>query len=129
MNINDCACLSLKDPLIFITSFFLIAYSSIGVFLAYRRLSTMETLLNKCPLIGFHHPFWGNSIRGRMLRLWAVYTAVAFPTRNARRGIIDAEQVRMFPRDMKYLLHCTGFFGTMGLLGSIVFIFCYQQKL
>ncbi|MDQ0651099.1 hypothetical protein [Pseudomonas cedrina] len=129
MNINDCACLSLKDPLIFITTFFLIAYSSIGIFLAYRRLNAMELLLNKCRLIEFHQPFWGNSIRGRMLRLWTVYTAIAFPKRNARRGIVDAEQVRMFPKGTKYLLHCTGFFGTGGLLGSIVFIFCYQQKL
>lgn len=129
MNINDFVHLPLKDLLIVITSFFLIAYSIIGVFLAYRRLNTMETLLNKCQFIKFHRAFWGNSPKGRMLRLWAVYTTIAFPKRNARRGFIDTEQVRLFPKGMKYLLHCVSFFGMAGLLGSIIFFFCYQLKL
>lgn len=83
----------------------------VGVFLAYRRLDHMELLLNKCSLVVFHSRFWGNSARGRMMRLSAITVAVLLPKRCLKRGVIDWQQVQAFPRWLKNILlgmHCVG---------------------
>lgn len=51
----------------------------IGLFLCYRKLEPMESLLNKCRLVAFHSSYWGNSPRERMMRLCAVYVAAHYP--------------------------------------------------
>jgi len=48
----------------------------VGIFLMYRRLDEMEDRLNKCSLVTSNKRFWGDSIRGRMIRLCAVTSAV-----------------------------------------------------
>ncbi|MBI6555640.1 hypothetical protein YA0850_24965 [Pseudomonas veronii] len=95
----------------------------IGLFLCYRKLEPMEALLNKCRLVAFHSSYWGNSPRERMMRLCAVYVAVALPRLNARRGVIDRPQVQAFPRSTKLMLHGTALIGAAGLIGLIVIYF------
>jgi len=87
----------------------------IYVFLAYRRLEYMERLLNKCSFVVFHSRFWGNSARGRMMRLSAITVAALQPKRNFKRGVIDWQQVQEFPRGLKNL------FRGMLLVGVVFF--------
>lgn len=81
------------------------------VFLAYRRLERMEHLLNKCSFVVFHSRFWGNSARGRMMRLSVITVAVLLPKRCLKRGVIDWQQVQAFPPVLKNVIlgvHCVG---------------------
>ena len=93
----------------------------IGVFLAYRRLEYMERLLNKCSLVVFHSRFWGNSARGRMMRLSAVAVAVLLPTWNLKRGVIDWQQVQEFPRSLKNLFRGIYFVIVVVFMCGVVF--------
>ncbi|MBT9301435.1 MULTISPECIES: hypothetical protein [Pseudomonas] len=95
----------------------------LGVFLCYRKLEAMEAHLNKCRLVSFHGSYLGNSPRGRMMRLCAVYAAIALPRLNARRGVVDLQQVQAFPRDIKILLHGTALLGVAGMAGLIITYF------
>lgn len=79
-------------------------FNVIGIFLSYRRLDEMEDHLDKCSLVTFHKRFWGNSLRGRMVRLCTVMATVVMPWWNIRRGVVDRQQVQDFPRDLKHLL-------------------------
>jgi hypothetical protein len=76
----------------------------LGIFLMYRRLDEMEDRLNKCSLVTSNKRFWGDSIRGRMIRLCAVTSAVAMPWWNIKRGTVDRQQVQDFPRGLKRVL-------------------------
>jgi hypothetical protein len=96
----------------------------IGVFLAYRRLEYMERLLNKCSLIVFHSRFWGNSARGRMMRLSAITVAVLQPKRNLKRGVIDWQQVQEFPRGLKNLFRGMLFVGVVFFAFGTYFWLC-----
>ncbi|WP_330212420.1 hypothetical protein [Pseudomonas sp. Z18(2022)] len=129
MNIDHALQYPLKDLVLIGSSFLMIAYGMFGMYLAYRKLEVMESHLNKCRLVEFHSGFWGSSPRGRMLRLGAVYAALVFTKRNARRGIIDLQQVQDFPKGMKYLLHCTAIFGLMWITAAAIFYFCYYLTL
>jgi len=112
------------ESLIVISSFLLIVIANIlGIFLCYRKLETMEILLNRSRLVTFHSGYWGTSPRERMMRLCAVYVAVALPRLNARRGAVDLQQVQAFPRNTKLLLHTTVLVGMTGLIGMIVVCF------
>ena len=84
--------------------FVALSINVVGIFLMYRRLDEMEERLNKCSLIIFHKQFWGNSARGRMVRLCAVTAAVAMPGWNIKRGVVDRQQVQDFPRGLKRVL-------------------------
>ena len=95
----------------------------IGFFLCYRKLEPMEALLDKCHLVAFHSSYWGNSPRERMMRLCAVYVAIALPRINVRRGVIDLQQVQAFPRRTKLMLHGTALTGLAGMIGLVVIYF------
>lgn len=90
------------------------------IFFCYLKLESMEARLNKCRLVAVHSSFWGGSHRGRVARLCAVYCAIALPRLNARRGIVDLEQVRAFPRKTKILLHIMFLLCTLSLVGMVV---------
>jgi hypothetical protein len=83
----------------------------LGFFLVCRRLDEMERYLDKCSLVTFSKRFWGNSLRGRVVRLCAVMAAVTMPWWNIRRGVLDRQQVQDFPRGLKYLLRSMMFSG------------------
>lgn len=129
MNIDYVLQQPLKDLILIGSSLLMIAYGIFGFLLAYRKLEVMERHLNKCRLVEFHSGFWGSSPRGRMLRLSAVYAALVFTKRNARRGIIDVQQVRDFPKGMKCLLHCTAIFGRLWIISALTFYLYYYLKL
>ncbi|MBY8944778.1 hypothetical protein J1G35_02810 [Pseudomonas sp. SH10-3B] len=84
--------------------FIALVFNILSVFLAYRRLDEMETRLSKCKLVTFSKGFWGNSIRGRMVRLCVVMSTVAMPWWNIKRGTVDRQQVQDFPRGLKRVL-------------------------
>jgi hypothetical protein len=88
------------------------------IYLAYRRLDEMEDLLNKCSLITPNQRVWGNSIRGRMIRLSAVTAAVVLPRWNVKRGAVDLQQVQAFPRNLKRLLQGTLLVGVLFLMSA-----------
>ncbi|SDR25131.1 hypothetical protein SAMN04490186_4400 [Pseudomonas grimontii] len=95
--------------------FVVLVIDVVGIFLMYRRLDEMEERLNKCKLVTFSKGFWGNSIRGRMVRLCVVMSTVAMPWWNIKRGIVDRQQVQDFPRGLKRVLQ--------GMtIGGIIFI-------
>ncbi len=79
-------------------------FNVIGLFLVYRRLDEMEGLLDKCSLVTFNKQYWGNSLRGRMIRLCSVMATVAMPWWNIKRGTVDRQQVQNFPRGLKHVL-------------------------
>jgi hypothetical protein len=93
--------------------FVALSINVVGIFLMYRRLDEMEERLNKCSLIIFHKQFWGNSARGRMVRLCAVTAAVAMPGWNIKRGVVDRQQVQDFPRGLKRLFQGTLLVGVL----------------
>jgi hypothetical protein len=95
--------------------FVVLVIDVVGIFLMYRRLDEMEERLNKCKLVTFSKGFWGNSIRGRMVRLCVVMSTVAMPWWNIKRGTVDRQQVQDFPRGLKRVLQ--------GMtIGGIIFI-------
>ena len=105
---------------VFGTSIAMITFYVMFLFFCYLKLESMEARLNKCRLVAVHSSFWGCSHRGRVARLCAVYCAIALPRLNARRGIVDLEQVRAFPRKTKILLHILFLLCTLSLVGMVV---------
>ena len=97
-------------------------------FLCYRKLETMEALLDKCRLVAVHSSYLRNSPRERIARLCAVYCVIALPRFNAWRGVADLEQARAFPRQTKLLLHLTFFLCTLGLSGMVAISFIDPLK-
>ena len=95
--------------------FIALVFDVVGIFLMYRRLDEMEDRLNKCSFIVFQKRFWGNSARGRMVRLCAVTSAVVMPWWNIKRGTVDRQQVQDFPRGLKRLLQGK-------ILGEVLFM-------
>ncbi|UHH32738.1 MULTISPECIES: hypothetical protein [Pseudomonas] len=109
--------------------FVALSINVVGIFLMYRRLDEMEERLNKCSLIIFHKRFWGNSARGRMVRLCAVTAAVAMPGWNIKRGVVDRQQVQDFPRGLKRLFQGTLLVGVLFLISAtadILYKWLYQ---
>ncbi len=94
----------------------LLIINLLGFFLVCRRLDEMEGYLDKCSLVTFSKRFWGNSLRGRMVRLCAVMATVTMPSWNIRRGVLDRQQVQDFPQGLKYLLRSMMFSGTLLLM-------------
>lgn len=90
-------------------------FNVIGIFLAFRRLDEMEDHLDKCSLVTLHKRLWGNSLRGRLVRLCTVMGAVVMPRWNIRRGVLDRQQVQDFPRGLKRLLQGMMFGGILFL--------------
>lgn len=105
---------------VFGTSIAMITFYVMFLFFCYLKLESMEARLNRCRLVAVHSSFWGCSHRGRVVRLCAVYCAIALPQLNARRGIVDLEQVRAFPRKTKILLHIMSLLCTLSLVGMVV---------
>jgi len=105
---------------VFGTSIAMITFYVMFLFFCYLKLESMEARLNKCRLVAVHSSFWGCSHRGRVARLCAVYCAIALPRLNARRGIVDLEQARAFPRITKILLHIMFLLCTLSLVGMVV---------
>lgn len=105
---------------VFGTSIAMITFYVMFLFFCYLKLESMEARLNKCRLVAVHSSFWGCSHRGRVARLCAVYCAIALPRLNARRCIVDLEQVRAFPRKIKILLHIMFLLCTLSLVGMVV---------
>lgn len=95
--------------------FVALSINVVGIFLMYRRLDEMEDRLNKCSLVTSNKQFWGDSIRGRMIRLCAVTSAVVMPWWNIKRGTVDRQQVQDFPRVLKRLLQGK-------ILGEVLFM-------
>ena len=109
--------------------FVALSINVVGIFLMYRRLDEMEERLNKCSLIIFHKRFWGNSARGRMVRLCAVTAAVAMPGWNIKRGVVDRQKVQDFPRGLKRLFQGTLLVGVLFLISAtadILYKWLYQ---
>jgi hypothetical protein len=109
--------------------FVALSINVVGIFLMYRRLDEMEERLNKCSLIIFHKRFWGNSARGRMVRLCAVTAAVAMPGWNIKRGVVDRQQVQDFPRGLKRLFQGALLVGVLFLISAtadILYKWLYQ---
>ena len=96
----------------------------VGVFLLYRKLDEMEARLNKCSLVTFSQRFWGDSLRGRMIRLCTVMAAVAMPWWNIARGTVDRQQVQDFPRGLKRVLQGMTIGGVLFLMTAIASILC-----
>lgn len=101
----------------------------LDIFLAYRKLERMESLLDLCSLIDNYKRIFGNNLRGRLARLCAVYIAIALPKWNAKRGVINAKQVADFPRNLKLALHGTALTALFGAIGATVFHFGDQLSL
>ncbi|WLH79818.1 MULTISPECIES: hypothetical protein [unclassified Pseudomonas] len=102
---------------------------ALDIFLAYRKLESMEQRLDQCSLLDNYKHLWGNSLRGRLTRLCAVYVAIALPKWNTRRGVINAKQVAEFPRCLKFALHGTALIGLVGAVGAMFFHFSDQPSL
>ncbi|NWE76817.1 hypothetical protein [Pseudomonas yamanorum] len=123
MNIDYFLNLPMKTQLAMGSSLAVIASISIGIFLAYRKLEIMEGLLDNCRLVAAHRRHWGDSPRGRMIRLCVVHVAIALPRWNARRGVIDLRQVQAFPRGLKAAFRAMSFIGMAGITGWIALYF------
>ena len=102
---------------------------SLDIFLAYRKLESMERRLDQCSLLTNYKRLLGNSLRGRLSRLCAVYVAIALPRWNARRGVINVKQVAEFPRSLKLALHGTALIGLIGAVSAMIFHFSDQLSL
>ena len=129
MNIDYWLNLPLKFWFSVSVLFVALSINVVGIFLMYRRLDEMEERLNKCSLIIFHKQFWGNSARGRMVRLCAVTAAVAMPGWNIKRGVVDRQQVQDFPRGLKRLFQGTLLVGVLFLISAtadILYKWLYQ---
>jgi hypothetical protein len=62
-------------------------------------------------------------------RLCVVYVAIALPRWNAKRGVVDLQQVEAFPSCLKFVLHGTAFIGLLGVAGTTIFHFRNQLSL
>ncbi|RQO58978.1 hypothetical protein [Pseudomonas sp. KBW05] len=102
---------------------------SLDIFLAYRKLESMERRLDQCSLLTNYKRLLGNSLRGRLSRLCVVYVAIALPRWNARRGVINVKQVAEFPRSLKFALHGTALIGLIGAASAMIFHFSDQLSL
>ncbi len=89
----------------------LLIINLLGFFMVCKRLDEMEGYLDKCNLVTFSKRFWGDSLRGKVIRLCAVMAAVTMPGWNIKRGVLDRQQVQDFPRGLKYLLRSMMFSG------------------
>jgi hypothetical protein len=88
-------------------------------FLMYRRVEVMETLLSRCALVSEAARAWRNRRMGRMIRLHAIAITVLCPKLTARRGQLDWQQFRAFPRVLRLML---GASYSMLVVGTTVLI-------
>jgi len=95
----------------------------LDLFLAYRKLEVMERYLDQCSLLSTYKHLLSNSLRGRLGRLCVVYVAIALPRWNAKRGVVDLQQVEAFPSCLKLALHGTALIGLVGVAGATIFHF------
>lgn len=129
MSIEYLLNLRAKDQIALLSAAAMLIAVIFDIFLAYRKLESMERLLDQCSLLNNYKHLWGNGLRGRLSRLCAVYIAIALPKWNAKRGVINVKQVNEFPRNLKLALHGTALTGLAGAVGATLFHFSDQLNL
>ena len=129
MNIEYFLNLPTKDQIALGSAAAMLIAVILDLFLAYRKLEVMERYLDQCSLLSTYKHLLSNSLRGRLGRLCVVYVAIALPRWNAKRGVVDLQQVEAFPSRLKFALHGTAFIGLLGVAGTTIFHFRNQLSL
>lgn len=129
MSIEYVLNLPAKDQVVLVSAGSMLTAVILDIFLAYRKLERMENLLDQCSLTNSYRRIFGDNLPGRLGRLCAVYIAIALPKWNAKRGVINAKQVKEFPRNLKLALHGTALTGLVGAVGAMIFHFGNQLSL
>ena len=76
-----------------------------SIFIALKYTSTFERHLPNCKLIEDNKATYREAgLVGKIVRCGMIYIFLAFPRLGARRGVINLEDVKYFPKKLKYLL-------------------------
>ena len=129
MNIEYFLNLPAKDQIALGSAAAMLIAIILDLFLAYRKLERMERYLDQCSLLNTYKHLLSNSLRGRLGRLCVVYVAIALPRWNAKRGVVNLQQVEEFPSRLKFALHGTALIGLAGAAGATIFHFRDQFNL
>lgn len=129
MSIEYLLSLPAKDQIALVSAVSMLIAVILDIYLAYRKLERMESLLDLCSLINNYKGILGDHLRGRLGRLCVVYVAIALPKWNAKRGVINVTQVEEFPRNLKLALHAIALSSLVGTVGSTIFHFSDQLNL